>query len=103
MNKTPKSKAESSWSFAKEIRKERAVRRAERRNRPAPEAIKAISDQNIITRMEATQQRFGRFAPSGRLQLTDREAEAAFDESCRMFDGEDADDWQEQSERQGAE
>ncbi len=58
---------------------------------------------DIITRMEAMQERFGRFAPSGRLQLTDREAEAALDESCRTFDGEDAEEWQERSERQGAE
>ncbi len=47
---------------------------------------------DIIARMEAMQQRFGR------LQLCDTPPE-----SERAFDGEDASDWQEQSERQGAE
>ncbi len=72
---------------------------------------------DIISRMEAMQQRFGRATVDGalltqaavcqfpsllqsaenerRLQLNDREK--------RTFDGEDAEDWQYQSERQGAE
>ncbi len=60
---------------------------------------------DIIARMEAMQQRFGTPAkfPSllqsaeneRRLKLTDKED--------RTFDGEDAEAWQEQSERQGAE
>ncbi len=58
---------------------------------------------DIITRMEAAQQRFGRFAPAGRLQLTDRETESALDESGRTFDGEDAEEWQRRSEEQGSE
>ncbi len=56
---------------------------------------------DIITRMEAAQQRFRSF-PSllvsaenkRRLQLTDRE---------RTFDGEDAEEWQRRSEEQGSE
>ncbi len=58
---------------------------------------------DIITRMEEAQQRFGRYAPAGRLQLTDREIESALDESEPAFDGEDAEEWQRRSEEQGAE
>ncbi len=95
MNKPSKSKAEGDPStYNPMTEKEMASLR-----RDIFAESRANSD--IISRMEATQQRFGSF-PSllvsaeneRRLQLIDRE---------RTFDGEDAEAWQEQSERQGAE
>ncbi len=94
------------------------------------EAIGGAIVTDIITRMEEAQQRFNPF-PSllvsaeneRRLQLQDRKPSywdrimsdpnrrdryddallEARVEARRAFDGEDAEEWQEQSERQGAE
>ncbi len=71
----------------------------------------------IIARMEAAQQRFGRLQlqdrkpsywdrimsdPNRKDRYDDALLEAHMEEQ-RAFDGEDAEEWQEQSERQGAE
>ncbi len=112
MNKTPKSKVErfTFEQIQKRIDSHKYVERdISAVDVPTPSenagsvAMRSPAADNIIARMEEMQQCFGRFAPAGRLQLTDREAEAAFDESVRTFDGEDAEAWQEQSERQGNE
>ncbi len=57
---------------------------------------------DIISRMEANQARFGAF-PS-LLQSSENERRLQLnDQEDRAFDGEDTEEWQRQSEEQGAE
>ncbi len=57
---------------------------------------------DIISRMEAAQQRFDPF-PSLLVSAENERRLRLCDKEDRVFDGEDAEEWQEQSERQGAE
>ncbi len=100
MNKTPKSKAENLAAACKNavyrIHLVAGATSSDKEYLDIAEKIliEALAEYHtdIITRMEAMQQRFGR------LQLEDTPPEPE-----RAFDGEDAEEWQRRSEKQGAE
>ncbi len=85
MNKTPKSKAKHKQCFRFDCPEHGSD------NTRLRDAIFGQPKTDIISRMEAAQQRFGR------LQLTDTPPEPE-----RAFDAEDIEEWQRRSEEQGA-